>query len=433
VSAGDGAAPLEQLLNRLGLSIFEFQLLIERFRRFEKCDFVVDFGLVMTKNTNEKLSRWCDAIATSVIDGVCKNSTEQLRSLHPEIPIWAIDHLIQSDTITLGLTRGEKLTHILNRNSRPLGINEIAHEFIAIFGDEHSPGTISNLAIETKEIALADRGTYSTYRRLDLDDHVLIERIRALVLKVLKETDSTVSTEHLYNILKVDKRLPKQIANHYILHSLLRDDDRFRVFPGLTVQASVQNPDQHQTLDERIWSIVASFGPVSVNDVFEKLKENGRYTLTVNIVSRLSQSPLFVKIGDGSYDLTERVVGNPVTLKDFEIACKICLAEYPKTARRVSEEITKLPDLFAERLSPIVFDSLLSKLDGVGTDGSLFRLEQDHESNRSYFEYLAEHRNLPSTLLEAYSKFDWRCHNDSSNGPNETPKLDVIDFLLDGM
>lgn len=432
VVAGDGAAPLDQVQERLQLSLFELQFLLVRFRRSGKYNFIVAFDLVMTNDVKEMLPVWCDDVKKSVIAGLDMSSVEAIGALHPQIPKWAMNHLIQTDSITSTMTRGEKLLHILNRSKRPLGTNEIAHAFIVFFGDEHTPSTITNLAIENRSIALAGRGTYSTYTKLGLNDNDSLERVRTMVLKFLQEAESTISTEHIYSVLRADHQLPTQITNHYVLHSILRDDNRFRVFPGLTVQASDQNPDQHRTLDERIFSIVKEFGPLTVTEVYEKLKETGRYTLAVNVFYRLSQSKIYVKIDDLNYDVTERAFGDTVELQHVETACKICLAECPKTAERISEEILNIPGLSSMNSKPVLLWSLLSNFDGVETDGSLFRLDEDKIENRPYIEYYHADGNVSNDLREAFSSLDWRQYGSLDNNSIESIKLNMINRLLNG-
>lgn len=231
------------------------------------------------------------------------------------------------------LSSKPRLIYVLRRAGHGLHTSQIRARHKDMFGFDISEHALSAVLGRLEEALIVDRGVYDIYENLNLsrDD---LAKIRERSLNFLKCQSEYVSAKIIYSsVFSSDTHKFGTEFSDYMLLGILQDDERFSVRRGLMVGiAGSEVEKNYVSLFDQVTQIVIDYGPVSIADISEKMKDT-RKLYSTNIAVVFNTSPEIVSTKEyGLYDLTERVLGTEEEIFYLDIALELALLDSAKSS-----------------------------------------------------------------------------------------------------
>ncbi|PNU18656.1 hypothetical protein C2E25_16545 [Geothermobacter hydrogeniphilus] len=238
------------------------------------------------------------------------------------------------------LSPKNRLIHVLRKVGHGLHTSQIRAYHKDMFGLDVSEHAIGAVLGRLEEALIVGRGVYDIYENLTLTSDDLKE-VRDRTFKYLESREGFVSAKVIYkNVFSEDSYRFSTEFSDYMLLGILQDDERFSVKHGLMVGLAGDSlGNGYIPLMDQITQVVEEYGPVSVPEISEKIKEN-REVFDTTIVVMLNSSPDVVATKErGKFNLTEKVLGTEEDIFYLDIALEIALLESAKSCHVLEDSL----------------------------------------------------------------------------------------------
>jgi len=334
--------------------------------------------------------------------------------------------------------------YVLRKERRPMQPSEIAEKCREMFGVDIREHAISGTLGRMSEALIVERGMYNLYENLILNS-TQIKVIADATFKYIQEIGTYVSAKVIHKDLFQGIEEYNNCLTDYMILGITQDDERFSVKRGLMIGLNSEGfEDNFVSLYETIYKIVEEHGPCSPSEVkalLHKLTHRDILSVTISIAFRERESSKFVAVGEGTYDLLNRAIGDENDVLRVKQAIEISLSSGSVTGFHLIEKLESV----GITMNIYMLLSLCSKFDNIEVNDRLISLTSPSEKISDYnnlFEKLfnsslpleENRKNLKMKIGDAHLQslvaLDSRLH-DSRVGLNCTDVKDNNDDLLD--
>jgi len=284
------------------------------------------------------------------------------------------------------IPRKVKVYLILKMANKPLHTSELTERFNLFFHENKNEHNIRSIVGDMDEALIVDRGIYTLYEQLNMDE-VTIDDIRNKAYQFLMDKQKYISSKVIYQEIFQNKQY-NSILNEYTLHGILQDDLRFLVRRGFMIGLhDFSNKIMFQSLGEQIEEIVKKYGPISVQEILDKLSSN-RNIFQSNIDSYIERSNSIIKISRGLYANKNVFFETNETYTDLVIAIEIILSDELQTLLEIYEKIKNINKFKVLKITQQLILSLLTIEDIFVRSGDNFELEKYSGELKIYSKFI---------------------------------------------
>jgi RNA polymerase primary sigma factor len=196
--------------------------------------------------------------------------------------------------------------------------------------------------------------------------------------------------------------------NHYLVMGIVQDDERFVTKRGNMIGLrSFDLSATYTPLQDEIRRIVQDHGPVTLQDIADRLSDTRRLCNDSGIRLVLFQSPDIIQVGRRTFDVLHRFFESRDEYEEMLLAIRISLLEGKKTTYTVAQDLALLS---FGRATPHLIDSLLQSMDDARSVGGIHELTQMSAELTQYqdaaLRSLREEHSLKSLLSMTLAGID---------------------------
>lgn len=271
---------------------------------------------------------------------------------------------------------------VLRKAGGPLHTSDVRVRICALFQIDIEEHAINASLGRLRAALITAPGTYALYESLPYTAAQL-RSIRDTAHQHLASKGVFVSSKLLFDQAfapKVDEYPGK--LNHYLVMGIVQDDERFTTKRGNMVGlASFDLTATYMPLQDEVRKIVIEHGPVSLQEISERLSDTRRLCNDSGIRQVLSQSPEIIRIGRRTFDSLHRFFETREVYEDLLLAVRLSLLERRKTTYAIAQDLSRLP---FQKLTSHLVESLLFSMDDVRSEGDFHELVEQSDELRSY-------------------------------------------------
>lgn len=261
---------------------------------------------------------------------------------------------------------------VLRKAGRPLHTSDVRARLFASFQVDIEEHAINATLGRLSEVIITGPGTYSLYENLPYSS-AQIESIRTTAHEYLVSRGVFLSSKVLFDQAFAVKRgeYPDDL-NHYLVMGVAQDDERFTTKRGNMIGLTAFDLTVAYTpLQEEIRKIVLDHGPITLQEITERLSDTRRFCNDSGIRLVLNQSPDIIRIGRQTFDSLHRFFETRESYDGLLLAIRISLLGKRKTTYAVTQDLERLS---IPKVTSHLVESVLLSMDDVTSGGDFHEL-----------------------------------------------------------
>jgi len=280
---------------------------------------------------------------------------------------------------------------VLRKAGGPLHCSDVQARIFSNFHVELEEHAINATLGRLKETVITGPGTYALYECLPFTSEE-IKSIREVALQHLAAKGLFLSSKLLFDeAFASSDQDYSGVLNHYTVMGIVQDDERFVTKRGNMIGlATFDLSATYLPLQDEIRKLVQDHGPITLQEIAQRLSDTRRLCNDSGIRQVLSQSSDIIQIGPRTFDVLHRFFESREEYEKVVLAIRISLLEGKKTTFAIA---TDLDSLSFSRATPHLIESLLQSMEEVQSAGGVHHLTEMSDE-------LAKYRDAAITALQ---------------------------------
>ena len=255
---------------------------------------------------------------------------------------------------------------VLRKAGGPLHCSDVRARIYSNFHVELEEHAINATLGRSKEAVITAPGTYALYECIPFAPSEL-NTIREVARDYLAAKGLFLSSKLLFEAFAGKTERYSETLNHYLVMGIVQDDERFVTKRGNMIGlSSFDLATTYIPLQDEIRQIVQDHGPVTLQEIADRLSDTRRLCNDSGIRQVLFQSPDIIQVGPRTFDVLHRFFESRDEYEEVRLAIRIALLEGRKTTYAIAQDLALLS---FSRITPHLIDWLLQSM-GDAQSGS---------------------------------------------------------------